>query len=429
MQGRETKSGAWTNLTGARRAKEALASIQESNAPPTATPEETAAALVPTLHSWTRGHNIVLHDKTGPPYARTATCQPTTVSTGEAHLEWTAGREDDEYTLVHATRHGHRATEKKESTPKPAATPPPRAAPRHWTLYRQLAHGRTLAEHSIQPYADAAYVERMVQDWTKYETEVLEGHTGPPDATSGTTWDDVVPDGDIGGLATTVRTTFEDCSRPDHPFGDNSNPAIANAILAYHSRSNQQSIHLQTPHNAPREWHPIGPPVLKFYLHKDAAIGAHSITSLRPTMPQRILEPHILPSPTEPQTPTQHKHGPLQQGHSQAAHKRAESPNATTTVQQLHKPLTSRHVPDNYQLPRGGNHTRTRATTWQLPTYTIDWKKILQRITTMVSMRLLRPHQVQLTQAMHLFLTTQGTAAMEGTALGDDDQTPQARPT
>ena len=30
---------------------------------------------------------------------------------------------------------------------------------------------------------------------------------------------------------------------------------------------------------------------------------------------------------------------------------------------------------------------------------------------------------------MHLFLTTQSTAATEGTALGDDDQTPQVRPT
>ena len=46
----------------------------------------------------------------------------------------------------------------------------------------------------------------------------------------------------------------------------------------------------------------------------------------------------------------------------------------------------------------------------------------------MVSMRPLTTHQVQLTQAMHLFLTGQGRAAMEGTALGDDDQTPQARP-
>ena len=47
----------------------------------------------------------------------------------------------------------------------------------------------------------------------------------------------------------------------------------------------------------------------------------------------------------------------------------------------------------------------------------------------MVSMRLLTPHQVQLTQARHLFSTTQGMAAMEGTALGDDDQTPEAKPT
>ena len=70
VQGRETKTGAWTNLTGAPRAQEALTFIQESDAPPPATLEETAAALVLTLHSWTRGHTIVLYDKTGPPYAR-----------------------------------------------------------------------------------------------------------------------------------------------------------------------------------------------------------------------------------------------------------------------------------------------------------------------------------------------------------------------
>ena len=232
VQGRETKTGAWANLTGAPRAQEAPALIQEFDAPPPATFEETAAVLILTLHSWTQGHTIVLHDKTGPRYARTATCRPTTVSTGEAHLAWTPGREDDEYTLVHAIRHGHRATKKKEPTPEPAATPPPRPAPRHWTLYRQLEHACTLAEHSIQPYTEAVYVERMLQDWTKYETGVLEGHTGPPEPRSRTTWDDVVPDGDIRALATTIRTTFQDCSRPEHPFGDNSNPAITNAILA-----------------------------------------------------------------------------------------------------------------------------------------------------------------------------------------------------
>ena len=66
---------------------------------------------------------MVLHDKTGPPYARTATCRPTTASTGEAHLEWKPGPEDDEYTLVHTIRHGHKETEKKEPTPEPAITP------------------------------------------------------------------------------------------------------------------------------------------------------------------------------------------------------------------------------------------------------------------------------------------------------------------
>ena len=73
-QEQETKTGAWTNITGALGAKEALAFLQASDAPPPATLEETVAALVLTLHSWTRGHTIVLYDKTGPPYARTATC-------------------------------------------------------------------------------------------------------------------------------------------------------------------------------------------------------------------------------------------------------------------------------------------------------------------------------------------------------------------
>ena len=73
MQGRETKTGAWTNLAGSPRAQEALTFIQESDAPPPAFHEETGAPLVLILHSWTWGHTIVLHDKTGPPYARTAT--------------------------------------------------------------------------------------------------------------------------------------------------------------------------------------------------------------------------------------------------------------------------------------------------------------------------------------------------------------------
>ena len=160
-----------------------------------------------------------------------------------------------------------------------------------------------------------------------------------------------MPDKDIGALATTARTTFEDCSMPDHPFGDNNAPAITKAVLAYHSWSTQQSIHLHTPHHDRSEWRPVGPPALEFYLHEDATTGAHSITSLGPTVPQPIPEPHIPPIPTKPQTPMQHVHVPPRQGHSPPAHKRTEPPSATTTVQQLDKPLTSRHVPDNYQLP------------------------------------------------------------------------------
>ena len=44
-------------------------------------------------------------------------------------------------------------------------------------------------------------------------------------------------------------------------------------------------------------------------------------------------------------------------------------------------------------------------------------------------MRLLTPHQVQLTQAMHPCITSRGTATIEGTALRDDDQRPHAGPT
>ena len=145
VQGRVSRTGACTNLAGSARAQEALTFIQESDAPPPETHEETAAALVLTLHSWTRGHTIVVHDKLAPPYAHTATCQPTNASTSEAHLQWTPERENDEYTLVHATRHGNRATERKEPTAEPTATPPKRPAPQHWTLYKKLAHARTPA--------------------------------------------------------------------------------------------------------------------------------------------------------------------------------------------------------------------------------------------------------------------------------------------
>ena len=78
-----------------------------------------------------------------------------------------------------------------------------------------------------------------------------------------------------------------------------------NAILAYHSWSNQQSIHPHSWHDDPREWHPVGPPALDFYLHQDATTGAHSVTSLRQMVPQPIPEPHIPCSPTKPHTPPQ----------------------------------------------------------------------------------------------------------------------------
>ena len=95
-------------------------------------------------------------------------------------------------------------------------------------LYKLLAHARTLAEHSIQPYTDVTYVEPMLQDRPKYETEVLDGQTGPPETTPPTTRDHLVPDGDISGLAKLIHN-----AAPKHPFDDSYDPPIVNAILAY----------------------------------------------------------------------------------------------------------------------------------------------------------------------------------------------------
>ena len=129
MQGRVSKTGAWTNLAGSPHAQEALTFIQASDASLPATHEGTAAALVLTLHSTTWGQTTVLHDKTGPPYARTATCRPTNASTGEAPLEWSPEREDEKYTLLHATRHGNREAKRKKPIPEPTAPSPTRPAP------------------------------------------------------------------------------------------------------------------------------------------------------------------------------------------------------------------------------------------------------------------------------------------------------------
>ena len=63
-----------------------LEHIQESDEPLPAECEEAALILVLTLQSWTWGHTITLRDKTGPPYACTATCRPTTATTGEVYL-------------------------------------------------------------------------------------------------------------------------------------------------------------------------------------------------------------------------------------------------------------------------------------------------------------------------------------------------------
>ena len=87
-----------------------------------------------------------------------------------------------------------------------------------------------------------------------------------------------------------------------------------------------------------------------------------------------------------PNTPPQNRSP--QRGQGPTAHKGTEPPSATRTVQHLPEPLSTRHITAHYQLPRGGNHTRSTATA-QLPTGKIDWKRILPGVTTMEVMHLL----------------------------------------
>ena len=147
-------------------------------------------------------------------------------------------------------RHGNTPTEAKD--PEQTVTQPPRPTPQQWTLYKLLAHARTLAEHSIQLYPDDTYLECMLQQRPKYGTEVLEGHSGPSETTPRTTWDELAPNSDISALAKLIQDTA-----PKQPFDDSYDPAIVNANLAYHGWTTQQRLHLHSASDDPREWHPI----------------------------------------------------------------------------------------------------------------------------------------------------------------------------
>ena len=233
------------------------------------------------------------------------------------------------------------------------------------------------------------------------------------------TWDDLVPKGDMGALAETIRRTT-----PRHPFINGYEPAMVNGILAYHSWTTQQHLHLHSASDDAREWHPIGAPALVVYVHEDAATGAHTITDLKPATPLPILELYIPPSQPRPTPPTRDD-SPLRE-HNQPVQKNAEP---TTPLQHMPKPPTNHHVPNNYQLPRGGKHTRRVTPTWTLPTGTINWKEFLPGVVAVEAIHLITTEPINLPPDEHLFITIQGTATTEGATLGDDHQMPQARPT
>ena len=151
---------------------------------------------------------------------------------------------------------------------------------------------------------------------------------------------------------------------------------------------------------------------LPTYLHENAATGAHVNTNLQQVAPQPIPEPYIPPSPTRPDPPTQEDVSAVPgrlPAHSPAEDSplRDQDPQPRNvsmpipTVQHMSRPPTTQHVPDNYQLPVGGNHTRRTAPTRKLPTGTIDWKEILPGMTTADAMHLITPDWIKLPPAEH----------------------------
>ena len=107
VQGCVSRTGSWMELAGAQHAQEALDYIQESDGQPPSTHEQTAAGLILAVHSWTWNHTITLNDKTGPSYARTATCRPTTAATGKVSVDWTPPEEEQQINIsTHHAPHG-----------------------------------------------------------------------------------------------------------------------------------------------------------------------------------------------------------------------------------------------------------------------------------------------------------------------------------
>ena len=154
-----TSTHVWINLNSEPGAQEALDHIQETACPPPLTLANTAVDLILALHGWAWQQTITLHDKTGPPYSRTTIWRPR-----EIHLEWQPIMEP-EYTgayahaiLVHAQPQGD-GQDTTHNTPTPHAP-----LPQLWTVYRKLAHARTLSEASVTPYTDQYYTATMLAD-------------------------------------------------------------------------------------------------------------------------------------------------------------------------------------------------------------------------------------------------------------------------
>ena len=113
------------------------------------------------------------------------------------------------------------------------------------------------------------------------------------------------------------------------------------------------------------------------------------ITNLQPVTPQPIQEPYIPLRPTRPHPPAEDDSASAAPGRHPAHSPEEGCPLRNrdrqaqkdampiTTVQHVSKPLTTKHIPDNYQLPREGNHSRRKAPTWKHSTGYRDWKDIL----------------------------------------------------
>ena len=73
--------------------------------------------------------------------------------------------------------------------------------PDHLDRHPNNGHCTASWQNTPSSRTQTSHTWSELQDWPKYETEVLEGHTGAPATTPPIAWDHLMPEGDIGALS------------------------------------------------------------------------------------------------------------------------------------------------------------------------------------------------------------------------------------